>query len=394
LWGLFRLVAGVEESLAQAFSSSMGATRCAEEGYDLAIKLGVSPYETGVFEQPPLVLLKQWSGLTPFAEGGTWNVFVAIVVHYLFEAAGSKSLGRFASFLVLAFGQSLGLEEAGILLALLGSLRGSESLACIGAAAATYLSPRTTCLLAWPLFKIASLRRKSSVAGLPRARAFLAFLAKIALVWCALAAASSVFLKTVLGLGRFGDFGYSQVTAHWLKHSYGQHGAGPDALAPSASLAWYFNVQMFPEMKKMFGILVSLQPLLLAVPLALELDQPSLCSHLFLAQVLVCNLFRWRYHLGHFLVETISVCAFHAVALGGKPSFSMLASGSLALICVSLLHATRVLWIEEGVANSNFYWAMAIGFNLARMAILQSVLVQARESLEAKDTRKNEKKEQ
>ena len=49
---------------------------------------------------------------------------------------------------------------------------------------------------------------------------------------------------------------------------------------------------------------------------------------------------------------------------------------------------TIVAAVVPGVGNSNFYWAMALAFNLTRLAISQSLLVQAREAPKKKKMKK------
>ena len=384
--------ASAEEDLSQAFSSRMKLSQSIEEGLTLATKMHLSPYSTGVFVQPPLTLASRQL-LGDLGQGLAWNLIVAFLVYAALAARtqtrGAKTRGALAALVALLVGQSLGMEEMGLLLGLLGSSRGLEHVSVLGMAIVSYANPSGSCLVALPVFQTTLLRskRKADWDQL-QWRALAAPTFKGFSCWLVLAAGSTWYLRRGLRVESFESGSLFGVTAHWMQHTYSTLRGGADALTPNSALAWYLNVQMFPEMRVMFAWLTWAQPFLLSAPLVLELGLRGLCWHWLLAQVLVCNLFRPHYHLGTFVTEAIALCAFHSEALQGKFNFSLFVLSCAAAICSSLLFVTRSLWMEAGVGNSNFYWAMALAFNLTRLAISQSLLVQAREAPKEKKMKK------
>lgn len=367
-----------EDALSRAFSSKMSVAECVNEGNALARSLHLSPYATGVYDLPPLFLLAReywW-------QSGLANAIAAVLVYRLVGArASSRGVGRTlriaASAFALLVGHRLGLGEASVLLALLGASTGNGGLTEAGIALALYASPSDAFLLVHPLRAILLSRSEGGRSPISYRR----FLAKIGLAWFALIVASALFMKWLLPVPAFREMNLMQVTHHWMERAYVPPMAangGADAFAPSASLAWYFNVQMFPEMQRMFGLLGQAQPALLALPMALTLGAAGSELHYLLAQVVICNHFRRHYELGTFLVEAVLFVLLQVQGAprggGGRASAGFFAIGASGLICVSLLLAVRALWIDYGVANSNYYWAVALCFNLSRLALAQAAM--------------------
>ena len=369
-----RVLVKAEQALAFALSSKMDSSACAEEGYSLATQLGLSPYATGIYTQPPLFLVaREFLPLSLFVR----SVLVAILLQHAFEASGSKSRLAYLLGVCLAFleGHRLDAEEFSLLVAALGATKGQVLPVLLGTSFALYDSPANTYLLILPLFKLwrdRSRHLSKPTFSLPR------YLLLVSGAWAALVLASSYFLKFRLEVKEFQDMDLADVTLHWMRRSYfsqfqnkGPHeNEAADVFAPNASLVWYFDVQMFPEMKRMFLILTLLQPLLLAIPLTQELvafetgEGDRLDMHLLVSQLLVCNMFRKSYDLGHLLLEFAVFSLFCGSRFNvSKPRvpkrllflLALTLSAILALLC-----SMRNLWLYYGVANSNHYWAMVL----------------------------------
>ncbi len=341
------LAAG-ERALARALSSRMDLPRCIAEGHALGAKLGISPYATGVFSHPPLLLAAH--GAPPLARFGILNVLVAALVHGLFRAlarregkgsrAETRRMHAAGVGIALLAGHRLGLREWSLLAALAGSLQGSALATAAGTAAALYASPATAALLAWPLHRLLALSSPAEKHRRPRAQ--MRHWATVAALLFALVAGSTCYLILGLRVKAFEGLPFAQVTLHWMERAYLAEfrlttasselaeGSQVDMLAPSASLVWYFNAQMFPETRRMFALLTQMQPLLLAVPFILELARlpagaggggnkgsgsqavreeecgTRLGLQLVVGLLLTGNLFGSHYNLGQFAMEAIA----------------------------------------------------------------------------------------
>ena len=407
------LLSSIEEVWYRSFSSHMAVSKCMAEGYDLAVNLRLSPYVTGVFTQPPLYLVAHWYlSALPLSGLGLHNVLVAFTVHQIFL---SSCVGRCAKpvhfsaiCVALLTGHRLGLEELSLIVAVLGASRGTSVVTLLGLTFALYSSPALSCLLVWPLFKV--LRSTKSMRKPKTEKSFLGFILfalKLCMGWLALLVGSTFFLTSVLRVREFQAVSLGKATWLWMTRAYfgsvSSSRVAVDHLAPSVSLSWYFEVQMFPEMRKMFAILMRAQPFLMAAPLATELGtlRVSLPSgdvfgdiHLLVSQLLVCNLFRDVYTFSTLCIEVVLVLLLlgsHQTMHGsynsskrGKrgvgPSTDNQFSSALLLVALSvsivsmLLWATHLLWIYYGVANSNYFWAMGLCFALIHLYLAHAII--------------------
>jgi hypothetical protein len=428
-------LAAVENAFHRSFSSELDASLSLAEGHELAVHVGASPYATGLFTKPPLFLAAYqhtrelwWPGLQ--------SLLLAFLVHQIFRTekkgektktkgkpnpADCKSARYLAVCVVLLAGHRFSLEECSLLVSLFGAIQGSGVVTLTGTALALYAAPTTTFLLVWALYKVfrnksSLLRRKGSNQG--GGSFFLLFLAKLGLGCLVLVFASTYFLKFVLEVKDYQKMGFTSGTFQWMRCAYfadfalvgrgrddalGSKPLSVDALAPSASLLWYFQVQMFPEMRKMFLLLSQVQPLLFALPLAQELCTldargQAFDMHLLTSQFLICNLFRMRYRLTSLCLELVFVFVLlgtthqqmqlgdlASTKVGGRrkksppPPLPLQQAvpfiGAGFSIISLLLWMTHTLWIYFGTANSNYYWAMTICFALLRLALVH-VLIQ------------------
>ena len=451
--GWWSRVAAVEKGFHRSFSSELDASLCLEEGYELAVNVGASPYATGLFTKPPLFLAAQQYVRRMWCPASLFQIFfLAFLVHQIFRtenrvdrtraktkgksktaACKSASARYCAVSVVLLAGHRFSLEECTLVVSLFGAIQGIGAMTLAGTALGLYASPSTTYPLVWALYKVlrntkACKQRQLLRPSSPLLRKkidqekeggfFLLFLAKLGMGCLALVVASTYFLKFALKVKDYQKMDFTTGTIHWIRRAYFADlglvepnrddfpfntPKSVDVLAPSASLLWYFHVQMFPEMKKMFLVLSQLQPILFAVPLAQELctlDVSGQASdmHLLTSQFLICNLFRLRYRLTTLCLELVLVCVLlgrthHRMQQQGRFGFkaertkkSVSSKNPLPLpqvapfiavgiLLVSIfLWVTHTLWIYFGSANSNYYWAMAICLALLRLALVHFII--------------------
>mmetsp|Transcript_9079 Transcript_9079/g.23327 ORF Transcript_9079/g.23327 Transcript_9079/m.23327 type:complete len:393 (-) Transcript_9079:102-1280(-) len=378
--------------LEEAVSSRLDPANAAREAWALA-DLGASPYATDVFAAPPLAMV--WSypyvhfsdnpaatSLLDIALGG----LVAAMMVRVSQAwhSRSNSGARLAIiFIAMALRSQWDLENFGVVLSVYGAAIGSESVAATGLAVAVHVMP-TNLLLAWPLMNLSTTRLKPGESAPPDVAkgSKKRFLAKFLIASVFLMATSTSILLLQKGKKSRG------ICKHWMSHAYGPIFRVQD-LSPNASLLWYLSVQCFPEMKRMFLWLMHLQPLVLAIPVALELSASPIA--LLLCQASINNVFRQSMTAGQLALQALLSLA-GSDTFRGIPGAHLYFAFFLAAVSLVLMHVVKQLWIDAGTANANFYWAFNITLAIAQLAFAVVIIRKTLRGEEERDGEKQKRK--
>ncbi|XP_010771362.1 phosphatidylinositol glycan anchor biosynthesis class U protein-like, partial [Notothenia coriiceps] len=242
-----------------------------------------------------------------------------------------------------------GLNNAVLSLFILSTVKGNVLLSAIFLSLATYQSiyPLTLCASA-----LLYLMQRQYIPVNFRRASFWWFIVQYAFMYL-----GSLFVIVCLSFFLLGSWDF-------LPSVYGFILSVPD-LTPNIGLFWYFFAEMFEHFRLFFLCVFQINVFFYTIPLSIKLKEHPV--FLIFMQLAVISIFKsyptvgdialymaflpvWS-HLHRFLRNIFLVCC-------------------VLLTCSALFPVLWHLWIYAGSANSNFYYAITLLFNVAQILLV------------------------
>ncbi|KAG8007194.1 DNA replication licensing factor mcm2 [Nibea albiflora] len=329
--------------------SPLTAWKRVVEGLAL-LDLGVSPYSGDVFHETPLIIylfhfLVDYAEITFMFRKQKFALEADLYPLDCLELIRSPKEMYYIPLKVAMFyllnpftilscvaKSTCGLNNAAIALFILATIKGNVLLSAIFLSLATYQSiyPLTLCAPALLYF----MQRKYIPVNFRRA-SFWWFIVQYAFMYL-----GSLFVMVGLSFFLLGSWDY-------LLSVYGFILSVPD-LTPNIGLFWYFFAEMFEHFRLFFLCVFQINVFFYTIPLSIKLNRtppwetllstcPSFLSGVTYTDVILRNIF---------LVSCV------------------------LLACSALFPVLWHLWIYAGSANSNFYYAITLLFNVAQILLV------------------------
>ena len=354
--------------------------RGALEGLQMA-EWGLSPYASPACHTPPLLLalfapLRKRSALALRLPGIAADAVAAAAVYGTARhtehadragAAAALYLWSPGAVLVCVAGSLAPFENCAVFLAVYGAASRRVALSAFSLAAAAYVGMHPA-LLAPPL--VLTYVRASGRRGGAAFAAGAAYLALAALWGGALLLAST---RVVQGLpGGEGVSAWDSLR-HWIRGTYGSLLAVQD-LTPNLGVFWYFFAEVLTGFRPFFLRLFHLHAGALLVPLGIVLhDQPLFFLY---CQMIVNSLMKPYPSVGD-AVPFLTLMPL-LDQLRGVPLPRAYVALSVFVYAYCLAPVFWHLWINSGVANANFYYAITICHSAAHVLVLTASINAAR----------------
>ncbi|TNM89227.1 hypothetical protein fugu_005482 [Takifugu bimaculatus] len=241
------------------------------------------------------------------------------------------------------------LNNAVIALFFLATIKGNVLLSAIFLALATYQSiyPLSLCAPALLYF----MQRQYIPVNYRRA-SFWWFLTQYAFIYL-----GSLFIIVGLSFFLLGSWDY-------LQSVYGFILSVPD-LTPNIGLFWYFFAEMFEHFRLFFLFVFQINVFFYTLPLSIKLkDHPVF---LMFMQLAVISIFKSYPTVGDVALYLAFIPVWSHLHRFLRNIFLV---ACVLLACSALFPVLWQLWIYAGSANSNFYYAITLLFNVAQILLV------------------------
>uniref|UniRef100_A0A8C3AEA2 Phosphatidylinositol glycan anchor biosynthesis, class U n=1 Tax=Cyclopterus lumpus TaxID=8103 RepID=A0A8C3AEA2_CYCLU len=240
-----------------------------------------------------------------------------------------------------------GLNNAVIALFVLSTIKGNVLLSAIFLSLATYQSiyPLTLCAAA-----LLYLLQRQYIPVNLRRFSFWWFVAQYAFMYL-----GSLFVIVGLSFFLLGSWDF-------LPSVYGFILSVPD-LTPNIGLFWYFFAEMFEHFRLFFLCVFQINVFFYTVPLSIKLKEHPV--FLIFMQLAVISIFKSYPTVGDIAASFIK----HHKASSAS-SLNIFLVSCVLLACSALFPVLWHLWIYAGSANSNFYYAITLLFNVAQILLV------------------------
>ncbi|KAM3878363.1 phosphatidylinositol glycan anchor biosynthesis class U protein isoform 1-T1 [Diretmus argenteus] len=242
-----------------------------------------------------------------------------------------------------------GLNNAVIALFVLSTIKGSALLSAIFLAVATYQSIYPVTLFAPALLYLA--QRQFIPVNLRRS-SFWLFILQLAFMYL-----GSLFVIVCLSFFLLGSWDF-------LPSVYGFILSVPD-LTPNIGLFWYFFAEMFEHFRLFFLFVFQINVFFYTIPLSIKLkDHPVF---LIFMQLAVISIFKSYPTVGDIALYLAFLPVWSHLHRFLRNIFLV---SCVLLACSALFPVLWHLWIYAGSANSNFYYAITLLFNVAQILLV------------------------
>uniref|UniRef100_A0A3B4U321 Phosphatidylinositol glycan anchor biosynthesis, class U n=1 Tax=Seriola dumerili TaxID=41447 RepID=A0A3B4U321_SERDU len=359
--------------------SPLTAWKRVVEGLAL-LDLGVSPYSGDVFHETPLIIYL-FHFVVDFAEVTFMVITVFDVLLMLFQFRKQKyalEADRYpldclelirspkemyyiplkvAMFYLLnpftilscVAKSTCGLNNAVIALFILSTIKGNVLLSAIFLSLATYQSiyPLTLCAPA-----LLYLMQRQYIPVNFRRTSFWWFIAQYAFMYL-----GSLFVIVGLSFFLLGSWDY-------LPSVYGFILSVPD-LTPNIGLFWYFFAEMFEHFRLFFLCVFQINVFFYTIPLSIKLKEHPV--FLIFMQLAVISIFKSYPTVGDIALYLAFLPVWSHLHRFLRNIFLV---SCVLLACSALFPVLWHLWIYAGSANSNFYYAITLLFNVAQILLV------------------------
>uniref|UniRef100_A0A8D2ZGW6 Phosphatidylinositol glycan anchor biosynthesis class U protein n=1 Tax=Scophthalmus maximus TaxID=52904 RepID=A0A8D2ZGW6_SCOMX len=236
-----------------------------------------------------------------------------------------------------------GLNNAIIALFILTTIKGSVLLSAIFLSLATYQSiyPLTLCAPA-----LLYLMQRQYIPVNFRRFSFWWFIAQYAFMYL-----GSLFVLVCLSFFLLGSWDY-------LPSVYGFILSVPD-LTPNIGLFWYFFAEMFEHFRLFFLCVFQINVFFYTIPLSVKLKEHPV--FLIFMQLAVISIFKSYPTVGDIALYMAFIPVWNHLHRFLRNIFLV---SCVLLACSALFPVLWHLWIYAGSANSNFYYAITLLFNV------------------------------
>ncbi|XP_034725536.1 phosphatidylinositol glycan anchor biosynthesis class U protein [Etheostoma cragini] len=242
-----------------------------------------------------------------------------------------------------------GLNNAVIALFVLSTIKGNVLLSAVFLSLATYQSiyPLTLCAAA-----LLYLMQRQYIPVNYRRASFWWFIAQYGFMYL-----GSLFVIVCLSFFLLGSWDY-------LPSVYGFILSVPD-LTPNIGLFWYFFAEMFEHFRLFFLCVFQINVFFYTIPLSIKLkDHPVF---LIFMQLAVISIFKSYPTVGDIALYLAFLPVWSHLHRFLRNIFLV---SCVLLACSALFPVLWHLWIYAGSANSNFYYAITLLFNVAQILLV------------------------
>uniref|UniRef100_A0A8C4HQQ3 Phosphatidylinositol glycan anchor biosynthesis class U protein n=1 Tax=Dicentrarchus labrax TaxID=13489 RepID=A0A8C4HQQ3_DICLA len=312
--------------------SPLTAWKRVVEGLAL-LDLGVSPYSGDVFHETPLIIYL-FHFVVDYAE-------ITFMVSVLSKNDFKGYEGNTRS--------TCGLNNAVIALFILTTIKGNVLLSAIFLSLATYQSiyPLTLCAPA-----LLYLMQRQFIPVNFRRVSFWWFIAQYAFMYL-----GSLFVIVGLSFFLLGSWDY-------VPSVYGFILSVPD-LTPNIGLFWYFFAEMFEHFRLFFLCVFQINVFFYTIPLSIKLKEHPV--FLIFMQLAVISIFKSYPTVGDIALYMAFLPVWSHLHRFLRNIFLV---SCVLLACSALFPVLWHLWIYAGSANSNFYYAITLLFNVAQILLV------------------------
>uniref|UniRef100_A0A7N5ZXW4 Phosphatidylinositol glycan anchor biosynthesis, class U n=1 Tax=Anabas testudineus TaxID=64144 RepID=A0A7N5ZXW4_ANATE len=350
------------------------------------LDLGVSPYSGDVFHETPIIIylfhfLVDYAEITFMNHKNTLNtITLSIWVKKLNEIKQKFALEadrypldclelirnpkemyyiplKVAMFYLLnpftilscVAKSTCGLNNAVIALFILSTIKGNILLSAIFLSLATYQSiyPLTLCAPA-----LLYLMQRQYIPVNFRRASFWWFVVQYAFMYL-----GSLFVIICLSFFLLGSWDY-------LPSVYGFILSVPD-LTPNIGLFWYFFAEMFEHFRLFFLCVFQINVFFYTIPLSIKLKEHPV--FLIFMQLAVISIFKSYPTVGDIALYMSFLPVWSHLHRFLRNIFLV---SCVLLACSALFPVLWHLWIYAGSANSNFYYAITLLFNVAQILLV------------------------
>ncbi|XP_061544321.1 phosphatidylinositol glycan anchor biosynthesis class U protein isoform X1 [Phycodurus eques] len=242
-----------------------------------------------------------------------------------------------------------GLNNAVVSLFVLATVKGNALLSAIFLALATYQSiyPLTLCAAA-----LLYLMQRQFIPVNARRLSFWWFVAQYAFMYL-----GSLFVTVGLSFFLLGSWDF-------LPSVYGFILSVPD-LTPNIGLFWYFFAEMFEHFRLFFLCVFQINVFIYTIPLSIKLkDHPVF---LIFMQLAIISIFKSYPTVGDMALYMAFLPVWSHLTRFLRNVFLV---SCVLLACSALFPVLWHLWIYAGSANSNFYYATTLLFNVSQILLV------------------------
>nr|XP_061813456.1 phosphatidylinositol glycan anchor biosynthesis class U protein-like [Nerophis lumbriciformis] len=242
-----------------------------------------------------------------------------------------------------------GLNNAVLSLFILATVKGNVLLSAIFLALATYQSvyPVTLCAAALLYFM-----QRQFIPVNVRRMSFWWFVAQYAFMYL-----GSLLVTVGLSFFLLGSWDF-------LPSVYGFILSVPD-LTPNIGLFWYFFAEMFEHFRLFFLCVFQINVFIYTVPLSIKLKEHPV--FLIFMQLAIISIFKSYPTVGDMALYMAFLPVWSHL---GRFLRNMFLVACVILACSALFPVLWHLWIYAGSANSNFYYATTLLFNIAQVLLV------------------------
>uniref|UniRef100_A0A3Q3WT01 Uncharacterized protein n=1 Tax=Mola mola TaxID=94237 RepID=A0A3Q3WT01_MOLML len=242
-----------------------------------------------------------------------------------------------------------GLNNAVIALFILSTIKGNVLLSAIFLSLATYQSIYPLTLCAPALLYL--MQRKYIPVNFQRV-SFWWFIAQYAFMYL-----GSLFVIIGLSFFLLGSWDY-------LQSVYGFILSVPD-LTPNIGLFWYFFAEMFEHFRLFFLCVFQINVFFYTIPLSIKLKEHPV--FLMFMQLAVISIFKSYPTVGDIALYLAFIPVWSHLHRFLRNIFLVTC---VLVVCSALFPVLWHLWIYAGSANSNFYYAITLLFNVAQILLM------------------------
>ncbi|XP_078105398.1 phosphatidylinositol glycan anchor biosynthesis class U protein [Sander vitreus] len=242
-----------------------------------------------------------------------------------------------------------GLNNAVIALFILSTIKGNVLLSAVFLSLATYqaIYPLTLCAAA-----LLYLMQRQYIPVNYRRASFWWFIAQYAFMYL-----GSLFVIVCLSFFLLGSWDY-------LPSVYGFILSVPD-LTPNIGLFWYFFAEMFEHFRLFFLCVFQINVFFYTIPLSIKLKEHPV--FLIFMQLAVISIFKSYPTVGDIALYLAFLPVWSHLHRFLRNIFLV---SCVLLACSALFPVLWHLWIYAGSANSNFYYAITLLFNVAQILLV------------------------
>uniref|UniRef100_A0A672ZMA0 Phosphatidylinositol glycan anchor biosynthesis, class U n=1 Tax=Sphaeramia orbicularis TaxID=375764 RepID=A0A672ZMA0_9TELE len=337
--------------------SPLNAWKRVVEGLAL-LDLGVSPYSGDVFHETPLIIylfhfLVDYAEITFMVSSLSSHIVLYCLLLSLIVTSCCLFVDRYLlnPFTVLSCvaKSTCGLNNAIVALFILSTIKKNALLSAIFLALSTYQSiyPVTLCAPA-----VLYLLQRQYIPVNVRWASFWWFLLQYAFMYL-----GSLFVIICLSFFLLGSWDY-------LPSVYGFILSVPD-LTPNIGLFWYFFAEMFEHFRLFFLCVFQINVFFYTIPLSIKLKEHPV--FLIFMQLAVISIFKSYPTVGDIALYMSFLPVWSHLHRFLRNIFLV---SCVLLACSALFPVLWHLWIYSGSANSNFYYAITLLFNVAQILLV------------------------